>query len=407
MPQKMEYTVLDMIESAVRQARVQPLNLGGLGGAGGGDGGPPGGFIGQLPQRQVTYDTTEAATLFTPASGMSLVDNLNHIRYRIQEIETVISGGVSGSIAVMDYDGNPTIDPATTIVFSGAVVTDLGGGAALVVFTGGGGGSSFTGDASSVVLTDALGALDTVPWLKWGTATRPYIEFGADVAGKETNAGRIGYGTFGSDSFFYIVGAGTTGGDRWVRIYDKLEADLVKSPIQIPSMTSEVVLGTDSSGNIIGGTTGADGRYTQTAHDHTGGDGGAIFYTGVIGTFLSGVSVPASTTHYTCPLKDTTNTTQNQLPWPENGTLSDMIVRIAGGGQPASGSLVITLMINGVASSIVVTIAAGSAGGSYSDTTHTETISAGDLLMWRIVNNATAASATFTAITMKITKQTE
>lgn len=258
---KLETTVLEMLENTARNLRVTPLNLGGLSGADGGGGGPPGGFVGQLPQREVTYDTTEAATLFTPASGMSLVDNLNHIRYRIGEIETTISGGVGGAITVMDFDGVPTVSPTTVIIFSGATITDLGGGTALVAFTGGGGGgSSFTGDADSVVLTDALGNLDTVPWLKWGTATQEFIEFGADVVGKESNAGRVGYETFGA-GFFYIVGAGTSGGNRWVKIYDKLETDLVKGQIELPGLTSTVILGTNSSDTIIDATATADARY--------------------------------------------------------------------------------------------------------------------------------------------------
>lgn len=73
--------------------RGQPIILGGVSGPSGGGGGPPGGFIGYLPQTRVSYDTTEAATDFTPVSGMSLLDNLNHIRYSIQQISA--SGGAT------------------------------------------------------------------------------------------------------------------------------------------------------------------------------------------------------------------------------------------------------------------------------------------------------------------------
>lgn len=44
------------------------------------------------------------------------------------------------------------------------------------------------------------------------------IEFGAGVAGKQTDAGKIGYGTFTPNSL-NIVGAGTTGTDRKVTVY--------------------------------------------------------------------------------------------------------------------------------------------------------------------------------------------
>lgn len=59
------------------------LVLGGGVGAEGGSGVPPGGVLGQLSQRYVCYDTTEATTSGSvPTSGSrpSLVENLNRIR---------------------------------------------------------------------------------------------------------------------------------------------------------------------------------------------------------------------------------------------------------------------------------------------------------------------------------------
>ena len=58
--------------------------LGGSSGSAGGTGGPPGGFIGKLAQGYVCYDTTEAEAI---TGTTSLVDNLNHIRYRINVME--------------------------------------------------------------------------------------------------------------------------------------------------------------------------------------------------------------------------------------------------------------------------------------------------------------------------------
>lgn len=259
---KFDYLVLDLIESAAKNVKALPLNLGGLSGAGGGIGAPPGGYIGQLPQRRVAYDESEDATLFTPLSGMSLVDNLNHIRYRIEELE----GAPSGTFIVDDYDGVPTITDVIHVTFSGAIVSQLSPGHALVAFTGGG-GSSFTGDANSVVLTDGAGALDTMPWLKWGTSTEEYIEFGADEVGKEANAGKMGYETFGAN-YLWIVGAGINAGDRWVKILDNLEVgDLLRTPgLTLTNLTSAIILATDSNGNIIDGTSGA----TETIQEVVG-----------------------------------------------------------------------------------------------------------------------------------------
>ena len=92
------FTILDEeLNARIRYATLGfsqggRMVLGGTAGENGGIGGPPGGFIGQLAQRYVTYDTTEAATL---SGESSLVDNLNHIRYRVQQLEAGSGGAVT------------------------------------------------------------------------------------------------------------------------------------------------------------------------------------------------------------------------------------------------------------------------------------------------------------------------
>lgn len=76
----------------------------------------------------------------------------------------------------------------------------------------------------------------------------------------------------------------------------------------------------------------------------------------------------------------------------EAGTLKHAYL-ITGTAQDGSGSLVCTLYKNGSATSIVITVAAGSAAGVFSDNTHTVSLSAGDTLAWQFQNNATATSA--------------
>lgn len=142
--QNFSYTVLDLLDQASRNIKTSPLNLGGAGGAGGGIGGPPGGFIGQLPQYRVAYDTLEIASSgtlpsgLTGISGWSLVDNLNHIRYRLDVLES------GGSIAVIDDNTVTTYGDVTHLHFSGVGVdiNNLGGGhvQAVIVATGSGGG---------------------------------------------------------------------------------------------------------------------------------------------------------------------------------------------------------------------------------------------------------------------------
>jgi hypothetical protein len=76
---------------------------------------------------------------------------------------------------------------------------------------------------------------------------------------------------------------------------------------------------------------------------------------------------------------------------------SDMVVSgyrlVTGTSQPATGSFVITLRINGVDTALTVTIAAGAVAGTYSDLTNVVYITAGDLLTWKMVNNASTSSA--------------
>lgn len=422
--QNVEHVILDMIDSAFRTVKTVPLNLGGFGGAGGGVGQPPGGYIGQLPQIRVAYDSTEAETLFTPLSGMSLVDNLNHIRYRINDLEE--NGG--SALIVRDWDGVPTVTDVTHITFSGGViVSQLSAGHALVRITASG-GSSFTGDANSIVLTDGAGALDTMPWLKHGgSAGAEYIEFGADVIGKDSNAGKLGYQTYGS-GFFYIVGAAYTGNPRRVKVFDDLyvDSDLYINGGQAISAGKQVTNGDSHDHNggdgaqishanlsSIGTNTHAQidthiatGAHVTNgdSHNHVGGDGAALNYTELIGTFGGSVKVPASTTYYAAPYK-IPDATANNFPWDEAGVLSRLLVRI-GETQSGTGSYVVTLYVNGSASALTVTIAAGSGAASYIDTSNTVTISAGDTLRWQIVNNASVAAALLTAITMKLTKQT-
>lgn len=86
-------TVVDLVGQKHLQTRVERQWLGGDAGPSGGQGMRPGGFIGQLIQRLVAYDTSEDAT---PLGSGTLVDNLNHIRYNIQTLSGVLTNGFLG-----------------------------------------------------------------------------------------------------------------------------------------------------------------------------------------------------------------------------------------------------------------------------------------------------------------------
>ncbi len=136
-------TIMNLFEHTyARQSSLVTMNLGGTSGSQGGTGGPPGGFYGLLPQRYVTYDTTEAATSGSvggSGSTPSLVDNLDRIRFWMKParwFEPSISSGnlnigagiwwTSGS-AYLDYAGGSIATPASGKIYldsSGSICND-------------------------------------------------------------------------------------------------------------------------------------------------------------------------------------------------------------------------------------------------------------------------------------------
>lgn len=82
-----------MLRNSLAAQSIKPINLGGVTGSGGGVGSPIGGFVGQLAQSFVTYDTSELAedTPVPLPSAVSLVTNLNKIRYDISQLDSRIT----------------------------------------------------------------------------------------------------------------------------------------------------------------------------------------------------------------------------------------------------------------------------------------------------------------------------
>lgn len=68
--------------------------------------------------------------------------------------------------------------------------------------------------------------------------------------------------------------------------------------------------------------------------------------------------------------------------------------------QPATGSSIFTILKNGVDTGIVITIAAGSAAGTFSDTTNSVAFSQFDTVSIKWVNNASTSSCQVTSLSM-------
>jgi len=134
MNNKFDYLILDAINNAVKSIKAAPLILGGVSGSGGGIGGPTGGFIGFLPQTRVSYDLSEIFSSGIPESGRSLLDNLNHIRYRLNDIEN------RGTMIVVTDDGSLVASGITTLDFrDGINVINAGNGTVIIDSVGGSG----------------------------------------------------------------------------------------------------------------------------------------------------------------------------------------------------------------------------------------------------------------------------
>lgn len=116
-----ERKIFGYLNNVKNVINTRPLNLGGVNGSSGGTGGPPGGFIGKLPQSRIAFDTDEYSIWDVPPSGVSLVTNLNRIRYRLDRVEASGVGG-AGSVTIFD-DGVEITSNVTSIDFVGGTVS--------------------------------------------------------------------------------------------------------------------------------------------------------------------------------------------------------------------------------------------------------------------------------------------
>jgi hypothetical protein len=96
---------------------------------------------------------------------------------------------------------------------------------------------------------------------------------------------------------------------------------------------------------------------------------------------------------------NTANATENnvKIPCGFAGTFTGISVYLST-AQPASGSLVFTLRINGANTALTFTIAAGSAAGVYSDLVNTVAFTAGDTYNLSVLNNAAANSGSIRSV---------
>lgn len=109
-------------------------------------------------------------------------------------------------------------------------------------------------------------------------------------------------------------------------------------------------------------------------------------------THGSNIQIPASTIYYINPVSFGAGVGMTQVLTIENITILKGGFKI-NSVQPSSGSLVFTLLKNGLDTTLTFTVPANGAIGFYSDQLHSISLIAGDVYGWKVQNNATTPSA--------------
>jgi hypothetical protein len=106
------------------------------------------------------------------------------------------------------------------------------------------------------------------------------------------------------------------------------------------------------------------------------------------------VTIGTSTTSYVSFCAFTTNSAEasRQIIIPISGTIRNLYV-LTSSTQSANNSQVCTVRKNGANTAVTVTIAASAAAGTFSDTTNTVSVAAGDRLALQVQNNAASGTA--------------
>lgn len=125
-----------------------------------------------------------------------------------------------------------------------------------------------------------------------------------------------------------------------------------------------------------------------------------------LGASTGGNAITAGTTQY-APIEGQNNFSsteaQRQFIMPHAGTIKNLYVA-TGTSQPGTGSMVITMRKGGSNQTVTCTIAAGTGAGTFSDTTHSFTFAAGDLISIGFQNNASGSSANVISWSVQVTQ---
>jgi len=124
----------------------------------------------------------------------------------------------------------------------------------------------------------------------------------------------------------------------------------------------------------------------------------------ILNSMLASDFVIASTTSYYQPASaQVDNTTENNRRYfISNDCLGARLLVQTANTQNSSGSCVVSINKNGVASGISVTISASSVAGVFTDYVNSVSLVAGDYLTIKVVNNATSNSCAFVQVSLNL-----
>jgi hypothetical protein len=172
------------------------------------------------------------------------------------------------------------------------------------------------------------------------------------------------------------------------------------------NLTASRALISDGSGKVatnavtsteLGYLSGVTSAIQTQLNSKVSSGGGTSFQT-IVG---SATGLAATTTRYG-NVAGTTAESQNRLPISVPCIMSDLYVRTTA-TMNASASLAVTIFKNGVATAVTLTIAGGSAAGTYSNTANSVTFAAGDGFNMEYKNVGSAAAAASSGTGYKIT----
>lgn len=174
------------------------------------------------------------------------------------------------------------------------------------------------------------------------------------------------------------------------------------------NLTASRALVSDGSGKVstsattsteLGYLSGVTSNIQTQLNSKVSSGGGASFV--LISVSATGLGAGVTRYYWNGGAGGTTVETQLRTLMPDACTCSRLYIRTTS-IQPATGSQVITLLKNGVATSLSITIAAGSAAGTFTDLSNTATFTAGDGYAVAVTNNAALAGAIISGISFKL-----